>query len=442
MKLLLFIVTRLISLRKDKKMKPGVIVAFIAVSLSILSSQLYAENITDKLSYDGQIRLRSELDWKSFSPEREAQSYHYLRTRFGLRLKASKKASVFIQFQDSRQLGYPSSGGLDLYIEDKIHLHQAYFTVENLLIDNLNFKGGRFELNYGNQRIFGSVGWHNRGRSWDGFLIYCENSRYKFDFFTLIKDLGYSHSIDDDFNIYGAYFSEKTIGLDLFTFFEHNRSNIPFIKGYSIQELLKRFNVGGYYSSKYKYIDFTIQGNYQLGEKPRGHLPDSLVLDLSALMLAAEVGYTFKTENPLRLAAGIDYTSGDDGSDATKFKAYQNDYYTGHAFRGYMDYFIGSPDHGLVDLMFRSSLKYQKDWMFKGDFHYFQSAEYYQSESDYTIKTKDIGMEIDLTVVNKSVEGATFTGGVSAFFADKHYSHYGDDSDPGLWAYFMTTINF
>jgi hypothetical protein len=435
MKLLLFIILKLISHRKDKKMKPGVIVAFFAISLSILSPQLYAENITDKLSYDGQIRLRSELDWKSFNLGVRGKSSHDLRTRLGFKFEPSEKVMVYIQLQDSRRLGYRGSGSL-LSIKN-FDMHQGYFVIQDMLVPGLCFKGGRFEVNYGNQRVLGSVGWHNIGRSWDGLLISYNKSNIHIDIFDLIKQEGSDIYKGADFDILGLYASHKRVGLDLFIIYELDSNSFN-----RMQERLRRFNLGGYFSNKYQDFDFIIQGNFQFGEKPRGLLPDSLIIDISALMINAEIGYTFKTSNPLRLAAGIDYTSGDDGSDTTKFTAYQNDYYTGHAFRGYMDYFIGSPDHGLVDLMVRGNFKYQKDWVFKGDFHYFQAAEYYQSKSDVAIKTKDVGIEIDLTAVNNSVEGATFTGGFSLFFADKHYAVEGDNRDPGLWGYFMTTINF
>ncbi len=416
-------------------MKPGVIAAFIAVAISFLPSLLHSEDITDQLSYDGQIRWRFETDKKSFEKDSKVSSFHDLRTRLALKFEPSERITAYIQFQDSRRFGVKGSG--DLQSLNNVDLNQVYFILHNLPFKNIHFKAGRFEVNYGNQRVFGAVGWHNVGRSWDGVLASYRDEIYRIDLFNLKKMELNDASYNRDFDIFGIYVSAEKIGASLLFFYEYYSHSDDYI-----QEKLKRFNVAGFYAKKFKTVDFTIQGNYQFGEMPRDTLPDQLVQDIAALMAAAEFGYTFHSDNPARIAAGIDYTSGDDGSDSTKFKAYQNDYYTGHAFRGYMDYFVGSPDHGLIDLMFRSSFNYQREWVFKGDVHYFRAAEDYLSKSDGTTLTKNIGMEIDLTVVNKSVEGATFTGGVSAFFADKHYSSYGDNSDPGLWAYFMTTINF
>ena len=306
----------------------------------------------------------------------------------------------------------------------------------------MQFKAGRFEVAYGNQRVFGAVDWHNIGRSWDGLMLSYIDNNVIIDIFDL-KRIEHNFSIDpqynrDEFFIIGGHSSLTTIGIEMFFFYEDYAC---WWQGYD--QYTERYNIGGYYKTHIRDFYFLVQGNYQLGEEK--YVQDTHVLkkETSAFMTTAEIEYSFKMENPLRLTAGIDYTSGYDASDPNKYNAYRNDYYTGHAFRGYMDYFIGSPNHGLVNWMFRSSFNYQKAWIFKGDFHYFQAAEDYWNNSRFpTTKANDIGMEIDLTVVNKSVEGATIAGGVSAFLPDAHFSYYGDDSDPGLWAYFMTTVDF
>ncbi len=389
----------------------------------------------DKIRYDGQIRLRSELDLKSLNPSRHARNFNDLRTRVGFKFQPSDVVFAYIQFQDSRRLGGPDSG--ELTSTDNVDIHQAYFVIENAIIPCLYIKGGRFELNYGNQRVFGSAGWHNIGRSWEGGLFSYRNEALQIDLFGLKKmELGDS-TYNRDFDIFGLYGKIKKAYLDLFFFYELDADS----NGY-VQEKLKRFNVGGYYSSSYDNFDFTMQGGFQFGEIPRDTIPDSLVQDISAFMAAGELGYSFGTRTNARIAIGVDYTSGDDGSDSAKFKAYRNAYYTGHKFRGYMDYFLGSPEHGLIDAMLRGKVGINPQWLFKGDLHYFKAAEDYLSKADGMTMTGNIGYEFDFTVVNKSVAGAAFTGGVSLFFADKHFAEAGDNRKTGIWSYLMTTINF
>lgn len=406
--------------------------AGVAIMVCLLAATGMAET---KFSYDGQLRLRSELDFKSFDALRHGKNFHDLRTRVGLKFEPTDRAFIYVQFQDSRRLGDPASG--DLSASDNVDLHQAYFEIHNAIFETLYIRAGRFELNYGNQRVFGSVGWHNIGRSWEGGLLSVRPNNFRLDLFALkrmeLNDDGYNR----DFDIVGLYGMIAKAHLDLFAFLEYDADTTGYV-----QAKLKRFNLGGYLRNDYDYIDITVQGNYQLGNMPRGPLPDEQIQDIAAFMINGEVGYLFAGKGGVRLAAGIDYTSGDDGSDSSAYNAYTNAYYTGHAYRGYMDYFISSPTNGLMDIMLRGKGNVHPHWQIKGDVHYFTAAKDYVSLADDTTMTSNIGIEVDLTVVNKSINGATLTGGISVFVADKHFAPDGDDRKTGFWSYLMTTVNF
>ncbi|MEE9442103.1 MAG: alginate export family protein [candidate division Zixibacteria bacterium] len=389
-----------------------------------------------KFSYDGQIRLREELDFKSFAAERHGKTFADLRTRVGLKFEPTDKALAYIQFQDSRRLGDPSSG--DLSATDNVDLHQAYFELHQVIWEWLYLKAGRFEVNYGNQRVFGAVGWHNVGRSWEGGITSIRPENAQIDLFWLKKMEMNSENYNRDFDIVGIYGMFKKYNLDLFGFYELDADSNNYY-----QQKLKRFNVGGYYHRSMENIYFTLQGNFQFGEMPQGTLPDTtLVQDISAFMLNGELGYNFEGKGKVYAGVGIDYTSGDDGADSTKFKAYANDYYTGHKFRGYMDYFVPSPEHGLIDAMFRVKGSPAPDWWLGCDFHYFKAAQNYLSKSASPTLTSNIGFEVDLTVKTKVISGATLSGGMSLFIADEYYTFAGPDRNTGMWLYTMTTIDF
>ncbi|MCP4569408.1 MAG: alginate export family protein [FCB group bacterium] len=417
-----------------------------AVTLTILlgfcGSGLMA---SDKFSYDGQIRLRGELDLTSTDSSRHAQNFNLLRTRVGLKFEPTDRAFAYVQLQDSRTLGSPGSG--DLSATDNVDLHQAYFVIDGAIFSPLLIKAGRFELNYGNQRVFGAVGWHNVGRSWEGGLLSYRGDKFTLDLFNLKKMELDDETYNRDFDIIGLYGKIDQAHLDLFLFYEvdadtnaADTSSQPFS-----QKKLKRFNLGGYYSNSFNSFDITAQTVFQFGEMPREPLPDSTVptfQDISAFMIATELGYSFKCPCNARVALGIDYSSGDDGTDTTKYKAYTNAYYTGHKFRGFMDYFVPSDANGLMDIMLRGKFSVAPRWIFKSDFHYFKAAENYISKSDSTIVTSDIGMELDMSLTNKALSGATVTGGLSFFLPDDHFAAAGKYQETGVWAYFMTTLNF
>lgn len=399
--------------------------------VAVFAGDLRAES---KWSFDGQIRLRDEYDLKSTEPERHSKVFHDLRTRLGVKFDPTEKVVVYVQFQDSRRLGDPSSG--DLSSTANVDFHQAFFQIQDAIFRRLWIRAGRFEVNYGNQRVFGSVGWHNIGRSWEGALFAYRHEQVRVDMFYLKRMEMNDEDYDRDFDLYGLYGTLPSIKLDLFGFYElHADSN-----GY-VQERLQRYNVGTYFTGVYNRIDFTAQGVFQFGQIPRDSLPDRLVQDISAFMFTVEAGYTFEGRGGVRVAAGIDYSSGDDGKDSTKYKAYTNAYYTGHKFRGFMDYFVSSEKFGLVDYILTGKIKPADRWETRLDLHYFRAAADYLSKSD-TVLTKNIGTEIDLTVTNKSLKGVTLAGGGSLFFADKHFSEAGDQRKTGIWAYLMTTINF
>ncbi|MEZ5358723.1 MAG: alginate export family protein [Candidatus Zixiibacteriota bacterium] len=409
--------------------KSATLLLLTAMALLLLAAIGSAET---KFSYDGQIRLRAELSNRSFEEQRHTQQYNDLRTRLGLKFEPTDMAQVYIQFQDSRRLGDPESGNLES--TDNVDLHQAYFELQCPSLPIFYLKGGRFEVNYGNQRVFGAVGWHNIGRSWDGMIASFRPENYRVDFFYLKKEEVNSAGYNRDFDVFGVYSTFEKAHFDAFIFYELNADS----NGYA-EAPLKRFNLGGYYNNTFSNFDVTFQGNYQMGTIVPDMLPDTMSLDIAAFMVNGEFGYTFDGKGNVRTALGFDYTSGDDGTDATKYKSYTNAYYTGHAFRGYMDYFLGSPMTGLIDVMLRAKGNVAPNWILKGDFHYFKTAENYNSAVDGTLTSK-VGFEGDITLVRKVANGSVVTGGLSVFSPEEDYA--GKDSKMGLWGYLMWTVNF
>ena len=144
----------------------------------------YAET---EVNFDGQVRVRGELDRKSFDPNQEHfQAQTFMRTRFGVSAVVDGNAEAYVQFQDSRVLGSSGQSG-SLGTFENIDLHQAFLKVNRVFVDGLGFKAGRFEVNFGNQRVFGAVGWHNVGRSWEGFMGWYKGEKYTLNFFDLKK---------------------------------------------------------------------------------------------------------------------------------------------------------------------------------------------------------------------------------------------------------------
>lgn len=84
-----------------------------------------------------------------------------------MKFQPAQNVTTVLQFQDSRTFGV--EGGNTLANGSNIDLHQGYILLENVFkLPGLSLKVGRQEIAFGGQRLIGTVGWHNVGRSFDG----------------------------------------------------------------------------------------------------------------------------------------------------------------------------------------------------------------------------------------------------------------------------------
>lgn len=432
------------------------IIAVLAIFGGLLLSADVPAVDLNKISIDGQIRLRNTYDLREItrlSHFRHHQIYHDLRSRLGVRVDPTDWTFVYIQLQNSHRLGEPSSG--DLTDSTVVNMHQAYFEIRDLVFPNIRLQAGRFEMVYGNQRVFGSDGWGNVGRVWDGGRLSYIGRNLRVDAFYLkLKELNDSYK-NRDFDVMGVYSMIRPVGLDLFWFYELNSDAY-----YFQQNPLQRHNIGWYLKrqppdSMYYLI---LQGNYQFGKIPVEIYPQAGPQDISALMLNGEVGLSFYGIFRGRARAGIDYSSGDNtynNSTRHTYSAYGSDYYSSHRFQGYMDLFqysvrrgysgyaIYSSVQGLVDNYVGLELYPARSWLTEFDIHYFRSADYYRLPLSRPDFTKKLGPEIDLTTEYDSNRGAIFTAGFSIFFPESAYIFVDlPGQRAALWGYLMASVTF
>jgi hypothetical protein len=187
---------------------------------------------------------------------------------------------------------------------------------------------------------------------------------------------------------------------------------------------LARYTTGIYYHGDIDEFTVNFDAAYQGGEQAQ--------YDISASMIAGEV--TMNLDGALKsIGAGLDFTSGDDNYSDDKIKYFDNLYYTGYKFRGYMDYFTGSVTYGLFDYFFKASAEVSPNFTFSTDFHIFQTVKEFDDDS------KSIGQELDLTgslAINKQL---SLQSGISMFWVSDDWV---DDPDPGTWCYMMLNAGF
>ncbi|RME21725.1 MAG: hypothetical protein D6800_11770 [Candidatus Zixiibacteriota bacterium] len=381
----------------------------------------------------GQVRVRNEVSDRTFDSTYTTLESTILRTRVRVEALIDSNTHAVVQFQDSRTLGgrnqFGDAQSATLNDSKNVDIHQAFVQIDRLWVDGLGGKFGRFELNLGNQRVFGAVGWSNVGRAWEGGMLWYRQPDWAVTGLTL-KRLELNDMNDNrDFDVLGTTVDITRAHAQFFGFWEHNAD----MTITSTDNDLDRFSFGGYFKHTIPNSSVDVEANavYQTGDKAG--------VDIAAFLLTGELGYTFPGKGQARIAAGIDYASGDDTTTDNEINAYNNLYYTGHKFRGYMDYFVASNPSGLIDLMLRGKINPAPKWTLKGDLHYFKTAEDYV---DFTnTLTSDVGVEVDLTVATTSVRGVKLQGGVSAFFPNESFAGF-VNPDPGIWSYTMVTADF
>jgi hypothetical protein len=401
----------------------------------LLVSTSLATEIGNGLDLGGQMRWRIEYDGRDFDNGTALNEMSLLRTRVNLKVTAIKDAVVYFQIQDSRNLGQFNTA--DLGNDNNLGVHQGYIKLKNLFGENLALQLGRFEAPYGRHRLMGNVGWSNVGRSFDGIRLKRKGETYKADIFILKVD---ERSFDippnhQDWKLYGIYTTFLEDRFDLFVLYDWDSRKIG--NDYA----LARYTLGGMFKQKLESgLGYVFDASLQTGNQGD--------IDLSAYMVAGDIYYEMDSDLS-KVGIGFDITSGDDPDTDDKIETFSNLYYTGHKFRGYMDFFVGtniptgSENLGLMDLVLRGTVEPFENWDVDIDLHHFQSMEDHVDASDTTAPFDDmstaIGQEVDITIKRQIQDGLGFQGGLSAFFASDEWLY---DVDPATWIYIMLTAKF
>lgn len=421
------------------------VVALAAVAI-LLWGTMPAQAITPEIG--GQLRARTESNLhRGFPPESADDNTlnvrSYLRTRVNINLPKDENTRIFVQLQDSRTYGEIDgiSGGLTN--DMNLGVHQAYIDFEQWIWKRLKGRVGRQELSYGNERLIGPVGWNNVGRTFDAGKL-----SLAFEKVTLEAVVSTLREMDSSDGTFGSN-RDQTLALFAVLLPE---SNVEFLLiGETDGEvsswdpdkrLLDRGTLAAYsarsFGNGFDYIaNLALQG---------GTVNDSAwERDIAAFLVTAEFGYTFQGAGKGRVALGIDYASGDDGKDSTKIKTFNNLYYTGHKFRGYMDNFLApgglsaTSGRGLMDAMVRGAVNFHPAWRVGMDVHLFQTAADYASLVDGS-DTKAIGSEIDAWVRAKEYRGVSWEYGASLFNWSEDYVGTGREQSQ-FWMYSQLTVD-
>jgi opacity protein-like surface antigen len=390
------------------------------VMMVLLAGFAFAElPITDMVDLDLNMRPRLLIDGKDFDADTGMRDFGDMRTMVGINVMPNENVTIRVRMRESRFLGTQGSlAGPGAVFEAQ----EAYATIHNAFDKPMCFTMGRFEYKHGRGRIMGATAWSVFGpRTYDGIHVgFKPDYGYWEVMVTRVTEAG---AADRHLVVISGALFEKHFK-PIFMADIDNRD-------FGFEDLDRLYTAGFNYHRMFgDNIKFVMDGAYQFGT----------VSDLSvgAYMVAADVYYKFDAGMHPYIGVGVDMTSGDDDATDDANGAYSNGFYTGHAFRGMMDYFVGDTGLGLTDIIFHLGFKPDNGMKFMVDAHMFawgNDAISADNGDEYTA----IGNEVDFRVSIPMNDNVDFQGGYGIFMASDDYIF---EADMASWAYLSTIITF
>ncbi len=385
--------------------------------------------------FSGQVRTRWEIDRKTFSGSVPANEYGYLRTRLGVMAKVNENVSAFVQLQDSRVIGgsingSPTSGTTN--DAKNADLHQGYFKINHLWEGGPGMKGGRFEVNIGNERFFGGGNWSNVGRSFEGISLFSSSE-------TFVPSLMYLKRVESpgtgfsptEASLFLLHLSFPKVTTDLLLLADLDNRNTPFS-----DFLERRYHFGLYTKRNLGSYQIEANGALQMGDLATTTGTDEIL----AYLITAQFGRVFGATQKGLFALGVDWSSGDEVSTTDRNEQYDDLYFTGHKFRGFIDIFDTPGTGGLFDgyLRLLAPLNAANSVRMHIDAHaFFFSPGSLPANRDFI--DDNLGVEFDAVATITSIAGVQLELGGSILLPGNAYL---SNSDPAYWGYGAVMVDF
>lgn len=430
--------------------------AIIAATLclaSLASTPALAQNTAedpDAWKFNGQVLIRSEMDGRDFTQATPPIFFTVMRTRLALSKGLfNRKIELFAQLQDARTLG---EAGATIFNLKNIDLYQGFLQFNDLFEQNLAFQVGRFELEYGNTRLFSPLpGWNYLGQAFDGARLKYRRSDWfnlRSDWFaTVIKPT--SNAIrnatptaytvpaapDEGHGVYGTWNTVEfgpEAKIDAFAYYEQDRKQTT-PGAWDTNRWTLGINHQG------KYLDGLISSSVDLD----GQFGNMGNKSLSAYLLSLQA---YAHPGDFKIGGGLDIVSGTNPNNTTTSTSFEQPFGNNHAFYGFMDHFINIPRNtqglGLNDAYIRSSWQSpipELPLEVALDLHHFMANQ--TASNGQAI----FGQEADLTVTYKQGNNR-YIWGLSGFLPGGLFSSdlfFGPNrNQPAYWSYLMAIVNF
>lgn len=426
-----------------------------------------------QLTISGQIRTRSELRDGQGTPSKDTVPAFFTSQRTRVNIGYSgHRFKIYTSLQDVRVWGQDASSinriTTDAY--DGFMVHEAWGEISLVdtgkVVKNFTLKIGRQELVYDDVRLLGNLDWLQQARRHDAALLkfdhngwtahlgaaFNQNAERKSNTVYNGVPVGYTASTNGIGAMYKMmqflYVAKKVhFGNVSFLAFKDDFSKFHFaptdvnkVTPIYDKSVWSRYTTGLYTAgTALRKLSFIASAYYQGGHFREGTKLDEYLLSASALYA---VGRKFS------VGPGVDYTSGNNGSDATKrFQRFDPLYGTPHKFWGYMDYFYvadGFGANGLVDTYVRARYKAKDNLTLSLDVHQFSLPNSVTDESGVALE-KTLGQELDFTFNYALTKIINIEGGYSTMLGTETLTsakvkNVKNAQDVSNWAYLMISI--
>lgn len=406
-------------------------------SLITLFAIIIATNVSAQLKVDAQLKPRFEYrhGFKTLFPDDvDPAAFVSQRSRLNIGY-TQEKLMFYLSVQDIRVWG--DTPQLNVAAKNGFSLHQAWAQIG--LSETFALKLGRQEIVYDDARIFGNVDWAQQGRSHDLAMLKVKDGKFKFDLGLAFNQDG--ESLVGNTLTTNTYKSFQYIWLhndwDSFSgsFLLLNNGR-QYIDGADSDNNETRYSQTLGTHLKFGKGAFQLSSNlyYQFGK-------DVADNDLSAYLVGIDA--SFKATDKVKLGAGLEIISGNDGEGPSggKNKAFSPFYGTNHKFNGLMDYFyVGNHANsvGLTDIYISSNFTLGAKSSLNIALHNFSTAADL-ADTDET----QLGNELDLVYTQKLQKNVTLKVGYSQMFASDgmEYLKNNFDGNGNNWGWAMIVVN-
>ena len=393
-----------------------------------------------KLVFSGQIRARAETtSIESYATPLKRRGYDttLLRTRLGVAVDAGRGIKAFAQLQDSRNWGSEASVSANTA---NVDLHQGYMDVLDLFDRPLDARVGRFELQYGDQRLVSPLDWSNIGRAWDGARLRWRGEGFTMDVFeTVVREVNIAKR---NGHFWGLYASCKALPRHEFDAYALGRDqgDDSFTNEHGTRGNRSDRTLGARVKGANGSYDYSGEADWQFGRTAGQRV--------RAWALAATAGRTFDAKLKPRVGLEYDFASGDADPSDNQTQTFDPLYPFQHFYQGYQDVFAWRNGH---DFKASVSADPMPDWRVQADYHHFRLHRSLDAWYDATgapiarsaggTAGKTVGDEVDLHVKGRfrNVVGLWF--GVSRFFAGPFVRATTGRGNRD-WAFFQATLDF